>query len=122
MLELLHVEELHGPLRLEGPVGHFEDVVRDGVVFAAGGDLDVDVGLGDALDEDVAVLVHLDLAALQAHKRVTYYSDFRILRHSENGKSVVIKIATVIKSSRVGSKLNCSMVKIVDFSKCPLSH
>ena len=65
MLELLHVEELHGPLRLEGPVGHFEDVVRDGVVFAAGGDLDVDVGLSDALDQDVAVLVHLDLAALR---------------------------------------------------------
>ena len=65
MLKFLHVEELHRPLRLEGPVGHFEDVVGDGVVLAAaGGDLDVDVGLGDALDEDVAVLVHLDLAAL----------------------------------------------------------
>ena len=69
LLELLHVEELHGALRLEGAVGQLEDVVGDGVVLAAaaaaGGDLDVDVGLGDALDQDVAVLVHLDLAALR---------------------------------------------------------
>ena len=73
-MELLHVEELHGPLRLEGAVGQLEDVVGDGVVLAAaaGGDLDVDVGLGDALDQDVAVLVHLDLAALEARKCVTY--------------------------------------------------
>ena len=69
-MELLHVEELHGPLRLEGAVGQLEDVVGDGVVLAAaaGGDLDVDVGLGDALDQDVAVLVHLDLAALEEDK------------------------------------------------------
>ena len=72
LLELLHVEELHGALRLEGAVGQLEDVVGDGVVLAAaaaaGGDLDVDVGLGDALDQDVAVLVHLDLAALRVER------------------------------------------------------
>ena len=66
LLELLHVEELHGALRLEGAVGEFEDVVGDGVILAAaaGGHFDVDVGLGDALDQDVAVLVHLYFAAL----------------------------------------------------------
>ena len=67
-MKLLHVKELHRPLRLQGPAGKFEYVVGDRVVLPAGGDLDVDVGLGDALDQDVAVLVHLDLAALEEDK------------------------------------------------------
>ena len=89
-MELLHVEELHGALRLEGAVGQLEDVVGDGVVLAAaaaGGDLDVDVGLGDALDQDVAVLVHLDLAALRVDGRqyVIYLGECRMLQHIKFG-------------------------------------
>ena len=33
LLELLHVEELHGPLHLEGAVRHLEDVVGDGAAL-----------------------------------------------------------------------------------------
>ena len=62
LLELLHVEELERLLELEGAVGQLEDVVGHGVLLE--GVLDEDGVLGEALDQDVARLVHLDLAAL----------------------------------------------------------
>ena len=61
MLELLHVEKLEWFVHLQQSVGQFEDVVADGSLL--GCVLDVDVGLADPLDQDVAAVVHLELAA-----------------------------------------------------------
>ena len=63
LLELLHVEELHGALHLDRALRHFEDVVADGAALVVQGVLHEDVAVAEALDEDVSRLVHLHLAA-----------------------------------------------------------
>ena len=63
LLELLHVEELDGPLHLERALRHLEYVVADGAALVVEDVLDEDVPVAEALDQDVARLVHLHLAA-----------------------------------------------------------
>ena len=101
LLELPHVEQLDGPLRLQlAALGKLQNLAGDRGVLAGGGRLkvkckvnncvsylflrriahlsrgdlcalDEHVCLGDPLDEDVAGVVHLDLAALD--KFVKHY-------------------------------------------------
>ncbi len=63
LLEFFHVEEFDRFFRFQDTVGHLENVRRDGVLFR--GDFDIDVALGDPLDQNVSGVVHFDLAALK---------------------------------------------------------
>ena len=61
LLELFHVEQFKRFIHLQEAVGQLEDVVAHGRLL--GGVLHVDVGLGHSLDQNVAAIVHLELAA-----------------------------------------------------------
>lgn len=62
LLKLFHVKELKRLLEFQQSVGKLEDVIADGVFLD--GVLDVDIGLAEAFDQNVARLVHFDLASL----------------------------------------------------------
>ena len=61
LLELLHVKQLEGFVQVQQTVGQLEDVVTDCRLLRRV--LHVDVALADALHQDVARVVHLQLAA-----------------------------------------------------------
>ena len=62
LLKLLHVEQFERFVHLQQSVGQLENVVTDRRLL--GRVLHVDVGLGHPLDQDVAAVVHLQLAAV----------------------------------------------------------
>ncbi len=112
LLELPHVEQLDGPLRLQlAALGKLQNLAGDRGVLAGGGRLkvtckvkncvsylflrriahlsrgdlcalDEHVCLGDPLDEDVAGVVHLDLAALEIFLRIFPYVSHTIILSS----------------------------------------